>query len=62
MSKVIICPKCKGRGITKESDSYNYGKFGFFISLGVLNAIDAVFSETWEVECLKCEGKGKLLL
>jgi DnaJ-class molecular chaperone len=59
---LIDCPKCKGKGKVKEDNKMNFGVFGMIATLGVLNAIDNVFSERWIEDCRKCSGLGKLIM
>ena len=60
--KIIICPKCKGKGEVKESNALNPGKFGVIFTFGVLNALDYAMSQTWKEDCPKCEGNGKIIV
>ena len=58
----IVCPKCKGSGEVTMTNSQNYGLQGIVFTAGVLNCLDALFSQKWQEECPKCNGNGIIKL
>jgi len=59
---IMACPNCQGSGKVKQSNSLNFGLLGAIATLGVLNALDAIMSQSWEEECQKCCGFGGVIV